>query len=223
MGGTRCGCAQALRQPLHRATRMFGRTLVRVGRQRLREFQSLLVRPLIRERDQRRAAGLFLQAFGQNRLSTAKVGDAQTSYDYFPDGRLAHMDRGNGTHAIFEYFETRRIKTIRQQFAGGIEASTSYTFDKNGNPTSKTDARDGETEVTNYDQYDAADRLTQFHIGHQTTKYTYERYHRKTEQVALATRHRSRRSLVQFDREREARRRRSKQVPACRDNGCSAR
>lgn len=119
----------------------------------------------------------------RNRVQTAMVGSATSTYQYHADGRVRSITRPNGATTSLTYYPTRRVHQITHEFAGGEAAQVAYTYDKNGNRTSAGDTRNGSPDVTTFDEYDAANRLVQFSQDGRVTRYGYQRYNRQSENV----------------------------------------
>jgi RHS repeat-associated protein len=127
----------------------------------------------------------------QGRLCAVISGNKTTKYMRRADGLVESINYPNGAKATFEYHENDLVKTITHNDKNGALISRqAYGYDANGNVTNKTVNRPGnETEITEYQPYDEADRLT----GYKTTvngvvtddrAYAYEGYNRKSEAVS---------------------------------------
>ncbi len=105
-----------------------------------------------------------------HRLSTVTDSDGTTRYTYSPTGRIETVTDQNGT---VSYQYDTRYRLIQQIQADG--AVLAYTYDANGNTTTVSVTRGGQTFVTQH-TYDELNRLvsTTDHNGNLTAYYTYD-------------------------------------------------
>ncbi|WP_460595885.1 RHS repeat domain-containing protein [Geomonas sp. Red276] len=137
----------------------------------------------------------------RNRLKTATPGgQGATGYCYRADGLTESIRYGNNTKSVYDYFDTKRVKSIRNLSGENVFSSYDYLYDRNGNRTSQTEQQNGITWYTRYytaadgsgnlsGGYDQLDRLTSYTVqaGVETTRndYSFEGYNRKTETVTV--------------------------------------
>ncbi len=105
-----------------------------------------------------------------HRLSTVTDSDGTTRYTYSPTGRIETVTDQNGT---VSYQYDTRYRLIQQIQADG--AVLAYTYDANGNTTTVSVTRGGQTFVTQH-TYDELNRLvsTINHNGNLTAYNTYD-------------------------------------------------
>ncbi len=105
-----------------------------------------------------------------HRLSTVTDSDGTTRYTYSPTGRIETVTDQNGT-VSYQYDTQDRL--IQQIQADGTVLA--YTYDTNGNTTTVSVTRGGQTFVTQH-TYDELNRLvsTTDHNGNLTAYYTYD-------------------------------------------------
>ncbi|MCP4567749.1 MAG: RHS repeat protein, partial [FCB group bacterium] len=125
----------------------------------------------------------------RNRLKTAVIGDKTTIYTYTQDGKTDTVTYSNDAGIKYNYHDSNRISDIiHRSGTGEIISRYEYTHDKNGNRKTLTELQNGKTEKTEYN-YDTADRLEDYTTdisGNKIiTKYTYENYNRKSENVGI--------------------------------------
>lgn len=125
-----------------------------------------------------------LYGYNKNRLTrvqtngsaTASTADAANArYEYYPNGMLKsvtypQLTDGSYLKANYEYDDLNRLIKLKNTQGTQTLAEYTYTYDKNGNITSITDAA-GTTTYT----YDSLNRLTGIQRpGGETTAYTYD-------------------------------------------------
>jgi RHS repeat-associated protein len=110
-----------------------------------------------------------------NRLRTVNLpGGGLTRYDYLLNSRLETITYPNGTTASHTYDGSNRLTAISNLHNATTVSTFLYEYDANGNRTSQTETRFGESaEVTAYG-YDLADRLTLVVYPDKTTTFTYD-------------------------------------------------
>ncbi|HBQ26814.1 MAG TPA: hypothetical protein DD791_10515 [Syntrophomonas sp.] len=125
-----------------------------------------------------------LYGYNKNRLTrvqingsaTASTADAANArYEYYPNGMLKsvtypQLTDGSYLKANYEYDDLNRLTKLKNTKGTQTLAEYTYTYDKNGNITSITDAA-GTTTYT----YDSLNRLTGIQRpGGETIAYTYD-------------------------------------------------
>jgi RHS repeat-associated protein len=122
----------------------------------------------------------------RNRVIRATVGDAATSFVYFPDGKKKTVSYPNGAGIGYTYYPTNRVRSVRNTASGKAISSYDYVYDKNGNRITQSEVQNGSTTNTVY-SYDNLDRMTGFVAsgvhGNTGTQYTFDGYNRAGETV----------------------------------------
>lgn len=123
-----------------------------------------------------------LNTYDKNdRLSSVKVGDETTAYEYYDNGSRSKVIYPDNTTESYTYDKKNQvISLINKKSDGTVISSYQYTYDGAGNQLTKTEEK-GTTTYT----YDNMNRLsTVSEPGGKTTSYTYDAAgNRKTEKV----------------------------------------
>ncbi len=115
-----------------------------------------------------------------NRQKTVTADGNTTTYIYNANGTKQSVTYQDGTTEEYTYYKNNKNKTLTNKKADGTTIeSYSYTYDANGNQTTKTDAK-GTTTYT----YDSQNRLqTITEPNGSTTTYTYDKAGNRTKET----------------------------------------